>query len=195
MAMQYAFNDRLFKNQLDSQISSFNSHLGSGHSSNVASIVNRIFETEYLPHYMDQQYDSSEDFLPTYSYGLINPKPKVILSGLHNSSRISSTIEESFGIINFTIVDIPTQWGESIKIAGDKKELGCWNPNAALSLNPTFCSGQLCKWEGSVRVPVGTFVEWKVIITKGKETKWATGYNQSFFVTSTHKFHGSASFH
>ncbi|KAJ2995943.1 hypothetical protein HDV02_000294 [Globomyces sp. JEL0801] len=87
--------------------------------------------------------------------------------------------------VSFTITGVPTVPGQSVKIAGDNDALGGWNPSRALTLQPSNCSGQICRWSGTANIAIGTSIQWKVIVTNGSQTKWECGGNHALVVSST----------
>ena len=52
-----------------------------------------------------------------------------------------------------------TSWGQSVYVVGDAKELGGWDPNAAIKLSPTSHPS----WTGTVALPRGANVNFKFI--------------------------------
>jgi alpha-amylase len=64
-----------------------------------------------------------------------------------NSDQVALTLEVVAG----------TSWGENVYVVGNIKELGEWNPDRALKMNPW----RYPKWEVTALVPKGTAIEFK----------------------------------
>ena len=81
-----------------------------------------------------------------------------------------------------------TQWGESVYVVGNIPELGNWDTNSAVKLDPN----NYPTWNGTItNLPPSTTIEWKCIKrweSGGSANQWEPGANNSF--TSPASGHG-----
>ncbi|KAJ3250444.1 hypothetical protein HK103_003540, partial [Boothiomyces macroporosus] len=96
--------------------------------------------------------------------------------------------------VSITVTGVSTQIGQSVKIAGNVSQLGNWNAANALPLSAGNCNGSVCVWTGSVSIPIGTQVQWKVIVTSSSGTLWECGNNNVLTVSSTSAINTGATF-
>ena len=52
-------------------------------------------------------------------------------------------------------------WGEQLRVVGDHAEVGQWDPQLGLVLDPTAWP----QWQGELSVPDGTRIDLKLVIT------------------------------
>ncbi|KAJ3308290.1 hypothetical protein HDV04_001489, partial [Boothiomyces sp. JEL0838] len=118
------------------------------------------------------------------------PIPPVTVSATPSPTPTGSTNTQ----IAITVTGVSTQFGQNLKIAGSVPQLGNWAPANALPLSAGNCNGSVCVWTGSVSIPIGTQVQWKVILTQGSTTRWECGNNNVLTVSSTSSINTGASF-
>lgn len=91
---------------------------------------------------------------------------------LHINARVSgggcSTVAVSFAAEAYTI------WGENVYVAGNRPELGNWNPANAFPLS----AATYPIWRGTVNLPKNTTFEYKYIKRNGSQVIWETGGNR-----------------
>ena len=67
---------------------------------------------------------------------------------------------------------------QSVYVVGDAKELGGWDPNAAIKLSPTSYPS----WSGTVTLPRGANVHFKFIKKSGGSVVWEGGADHTLSV-------------
>lgn len=84
--------------------------------------------------------------------------------------------------LTFT-VEAETHWGQSVYVTGSALDLGGWDLNRALGLRARRCVGARCTWSGSVTLPAGTPVDFKLVkINERLNVDWEPGLNRSLVV-------------
>lgn len=68
-----------------------------------------------------------------------------------------------------------TIMGENVYVVGSTPELGNWNTNLAIKLDPN----NYPTWDGTIGLPAGSF-EWKCIKKNGSNVVWQPGQNNSY---------------
>lgn len=91
---------------------------------------------------------------------------------LHVNARVSgggcSTVAVSFAAEAYTV------WGENVYVAGNRPELGNWDPANAFPLS----AATYPIWRGTVNLPANTTFEYKYIKRNGSQVIWETGSNR-----------------
>ncbi len=81
--------------------------------------------------------------------------------------------------MNFVCYNGTTQWGESVYVVGNMAQLGNWNANSGIKLDPN----NYPTWDGVIsNLPPNTSFEWKCIKrleSGGNATQWQNGSNNS----------------
>lgn len=91
---------------------------------------------------------------------------------LHVDAKINgggcATASVTFAVTATTI------WGENVFVAGNRPELGDWNPANALPLS----AATYPVWRGTVNLPLNVGFEYKYIKKNGSQVIWETGPNR-----------------
>ncbi|MGX1116142.1 hypothetical protein RKD37_001505 [Streptomyces ambofaciens] len=78
-------------------------------------------------------------------------------------------------------VDATTGWGQNIYVTGNRSELGDWNPDRALELDPAAYP----LWKRDVEVPAGTAFEYKYLRKDAAgNVTWESGANRTATVNT-----------
>jgi hypothetical protein len=91
--------------------------------------------------------------------------------------------------VTFSVGNAFTNWGEDVYVVGDAKELGGWDPNAAIKLAPTSYP----TWTTTISLPRSASVRFKFIRKGNGGVTWEGGGDRSFSVpnATTSSFTGS----
>lgn len=93
--------------------------------------------------------------------------------------------------INFTCYNGHTVMGQNVYVVGNIAELGSWNTNNAIKLDPTSYP----TWTGTVgSLPANTNVQWKCIKRDVGSVQWQPGNNNSVNTPTSGSVNSSGSF-
>ncbi|ORZ31014.1 alpha-amylase [Catenaria anguillulae PL171] len=99
---------------------------------------------------------------------------------LHVNARVEGQTTDPIGTcsngqseiaIEARVTTVP---GEDVYVVGNVSELGSWNPVSAVKLS----SATYPVWKGTVKIPLGKTVEYKLIKKTATNTIWADGGNK-----------------
>jgi alpha-amylase len=78
---------------------------------------------------------------------------------------------------------VTTQWGDTVKVVGNTAQLGRWVPADAPALSADGYSDNDHLWSGTIELPAGEAVAYKLFIAKSDGTaSWEDGENRSYTV-------------
>jgi phosphatidylserine/phosphatidylglycerophosphate/cardiolipin synthase-like enzyme len=80
--------------------------------------------------------------------------------------------------VDITARNDRTEWGEGVTLVGDVDVLGAWLPAEGIALDPIGWP----LWSGSVELPIGTRIEYKLATTERSAVSWEPGENRVFTV-------------
>jgi alpha-amylase len=105
------------------------------------------------------------------------PQSAVVLM----STALPHPLDER-AVVSFT-VQTETVWGQNVYVTGSVLDLGGWDLSRAVGLSASHCVGARCTWSGSVTLPVGAEVDFKLVkIDDALNVQWEPGFNRSLVV-------------
>lgn len=99
-----------------------------------------------------------------------------------SSSSATSTACPTSVSVTFS-ARVRTQWGDTIRVAGNAPELGSWEPLEAPALTAGRYTEEDPVWSGEVDLPAGKSVEWKLLnVRSDGSVSWESDPNRGFDV-------------